>query len=90
MPEVRCVVSWPRGREQFIVHVAAPAAEDGTQRCSRCGRVLHDNRSGAPAPWSPGQRVAVSGSGAVRMTVNAAVQWPECEQSDDLPVSAVA
>lgn len=74
----------------FIVHVAAEPAEDLTQRCARCGRLLHDNKTGAPAPWSPGTRVAVSESGQVRMSVSMDVVYPDCEQAVREPASAAA
>jgi hypothetical protein len=91
-------VSWPADREPFIIHVAAEAAEETdspgslvvrlVQRCSRCGVKLHRGNTGAPPPWAPGVRVAVSQSGQVRMSVQGPTSYPDCVQAADVPAAA--
>lgn len=59
-------------------HLAAPMTEDGRQACVRCGLMLHDNRTGAPAPWYPGQIVGVQQEGRVRVSLTSADEYAEC------------
>jgi hypothetical protein len=65
-------------------HLAAPMAEDGTQSCSRCGLTLHDNKTGAPAPWYPGQIVGVQQQGRVRVSLTSADEYSECGNDEVL------
>lgn len=71
-------MAWPTGREQVTAHVAGEPA-DGEQRCSRCGVLLHRNRNGSEPPWYPGQRVGVSDTGTVRMSLREGHGHAECE-----------
>jgi hypothetical protein len=73
-------MTWPH-REGFVVHIAAEPDSLGQQRCSRCFRLLHDGRTGAPVPWAPGTMIAMSEFGDVRMPVKQADPYHECMQA---------
>lgn len=71
-------MNYPSAR--MILHVAGELDDRGQQRCQRCEMLIFDTRSGAPTLWYPGQDVAISESGSVRMSIppGKAGEYGEC------------